>query len=282
VGAVLANPIIARAWHWGADLEWPMSAVFDLGFRSAIVALMVQPILAALLLVDREFRWVRLLRTLLISLPLIAATALLWELWASPSVALSNSVSLAWVCLILWSLLISAWVGCRTAPDSTVSGDRVLRASRLAATALTTGYLLNAIAGGGTGSWRVLDSLNRRLADAYGSWWIWRRWTIPLETLIVSAAFGWIVVRLNRKRYRMMLVVPLISWAVVFGYPTVSYWGKLAADSIDHAWFRSYLADSLTRFLSGIVGTVLGGLWSSHNKSDGSVATNADKPLLIS
>ena len=95
VGVILANPIIARAWDWGAGLEWPMSAVFDLGLRSAIVALMVQPILAALLLLDREFRWVRLLRTLFVSLPLIAATALLWELWAAPRVALSSAESIS-------------------------------------------------------------------------------------------------------------------------------------------------------------------------------------------
>jgi hypothetical protein len=109
---IIRTPAIERLWAWGIGLPWPMSTAYDFGFQAALAALMVQPILAALLLLDRTFSWSSATRTLLISFALLAAAQSARFLWIShlPSpmtrflfMALMPSVA----------LLISAWFGCR-------------------------------------------------------------------------------------------------------------------------------------------------------------------------
>src|SRR5215471_2020337 len=123
---VLGETRIARIRDWGLGLGSPMSVVYDLGIRSLLAALTIQPILAVLLVLDRAFRWRSLLRTLLISVPLIAANVAAFQWWASPGMA---SVVL-FLALILCTLLVSAWVGCQPAPGSAISDDKVLLATR--------------------------------------------------------------------------------------------------------------------------------------------------------
>jgi hypothetical protein len=276
VGAVLGNPIGGRAWDWGLTLQWPMSAVYDYFFRSLIVALMIQPLLAVLLLLDHAFEWVRLLRTLVISIPLIAATALAWTLWPFSEAAVSRF----FVPMILFMLLISAWLGCRTNGGSSISGDALLLAARAVITGFVFMYLLHVVSAVGNGSWGALDRFNRPLTYLHGDWHIWIPWLVRAETFVVSATCGWIAGRLNRKYQRTMFATLALSWIVVFGYTTISYWSKILSDSVEHAWFRPYLADHIATFLAAIGGTVLGGWVSVHYPGERhSVSDTVNRPI---
>ena len=259
--AVLGETLIARIRDWGLGLGSPMSVVYDLGIRSLFAALMIQPILAVLLVLDRAFRWRSLLRTLLISVPLIAANVAAFEWWASPGMA-SVVIFLA---LILCTLLVSAWVGCQPAPGSTMSEDKVLLATRAIVTALTAAYLVH-------------TSLDRSI---YNNGGIWNQGIGLGETFVISALCVWTARRLNRRYRRSMPAVTLISWTLVFGYSTFTYWSRIAADSIDHPWFRPYLANFLLGFFSMIAGTLLGGLWNTRNTGEGP-ASLPDRPPWLS
>lgn len=262
LGRILESPTIAKVWDWRLDLEWPVSALYDLGFRSFVAVLLILPILAALLLLDREFRWVSLLRTLLLSIPLIAANVAAFELWFSPGFGFT----VIFVSLILCTLLVSAWVGCQTVPGPPISGDKVFVWIKPAITALGVMCLLHAMSGMGNGSWWVLDQLNRPFAGSYNSGWIWSRCIIPAEIFILSGVCTWIACRLNRGYRRAMLVMVLIWWVLLFGYPTSSYWSGIVSDSIDHPWFRSYLGDFVARCFSVVAGTLVGGVWRAPHE----------------
>jgi len=258
---VLGETLIARIRDWGLGLRSPMSVLYDLVIRSLFAAMTVQPILAVLLVLDRAFRWRSLLRTLLISVPLIAANVAAFEWWASPGMA---SVVL-FLALILCTLLVSAWVGCQSAPGSTISGDSVLLATRAIVTALTAAYLLHA-------------SLDRSI---YNNGGIGSRGIVLVETFVISALCVWTARRLNRRYRRSMPAVILISWTLVFGYSTFTYWSRIVADSIDHPWFRPYFANFLLGFFSMIAGALLGGLLNMRNTGEGP-ASLPDRPPWLS
>jgi hypothetical protein len=109
IGKILEQPVMGRAWDWSVYLPWPWSMAYDQVFRCGVAALMVQPILAALLLLGRGFRWMNLVRTFLVSLPLIVITGLAWEVWPAES-SMSIFLYLAGMWCTLW---ISVWMGCR-------------------------------------------------------------------------------------------------------------------------------------------------------------------------
>ena len=111
-------PAVEQLWVWGVGLPWPLASAYDFGFRAALGALMVQPLLAALLLLDRTFRWFRMLRTLVFSLGALSASGLAGFLWITyapvtwPPPRLTQFYVGALIPFI--ALLISAWVGCRS------------------------------------------------------------------------------------------------------------------------------------------------------------------------
>jgi hypothetical protein len=57
----------SRPWDGGISVQWPLSGVYEFGFRSLFVAVMLQPLLAILLRLSRTFSWHSLLRTFSIS-----------------------------------------------------------------------------------------------------------------------------------------------------------------------------------------------------------------------
>jgi hypothetical protein len=110
---IIRSPAIERLWAWGISLPWPLSSVYDFSFKAALAAAMVQPILAAFLLLDRAFSWVGMLKSFLVSFPLLAA------IQAAPFFVGPLHLP-APITLFLFralipgiALLISAWVGCR-------------------------------------------------------------------------------------------------------------------------------------------------------------------------
>src|SRR6202008_1264114 len=51
LGFLLSNPVVARTWYVAlGGFEWPEPLVYDQVLRSAVAALMIQPILAVMLL----------------------------------------------------------------------------------------------------------------------------------------------------------------------------------------------------------------------------------------
>ena len=100
---------VPSALHWWA-LPWPLSQFAFEWARGAMLALAALPVLAAGLLVTREFRWASLFRTALINLTLFTLGhyllgCLAVSPWLSPLV-----VELAFFS----GFLVSAWLGCRS------------------------------------------------------------------------------------------------------------------------------------------------------------------------
>ena len=125
---IMRIPEIERLWARGISLQWPWCTAYDLGFRAALAALMLQPLLAIVLLLGRVFSWASLFRTFSISFLLVAASLVvvlgLLPLPTSgyrppPSTFrafLMNLIQFQWHPLryvpFFIGLLISAWVGC--------------------------------------------------------------------------------------------------------------------------------------------------------------------------
>jgi hypothetical protein len=259
LGFLLSNSVVARTWGLAVGgYAWPEPLVYDQVLRSAVAALMIQPILAVMLLLGRAFRWASLLRTFLISIPLIAATVFLWMVTGIAS-------STFWVPVILCTLLIAARMGCRaTFPD---------RAARALATVVAALYILHAMSGMG-GRW-VLDLLNQMLFAR--SYYVWEvlTWIVPLEAFLIAAACGWTIRRLSSRAIVALLV---IWWTLSFGYSTYPYWNSLVTGAIDQPGFRPSLEHFFSRFLAVVIGIVLGGLVhrSSSRSRSVQVETNLD------
>jgi hypothetical protein len=123
---IMRMPAIERLRVRGFSLQWPLSTAYDFGFRAALAALMLQPLLAVLLLLGRVFRWASLLRTFSISFLLVGASLVALALVPAPTAGykppprtfgalLMDLIQLHWFLLMLvpfFILLISAWVGC--------------------------------------------------------------------------------------------------------------------------------------------------------------------------
>lgn len=216
---ILSPPLVARTWYFAlGGLQWTEPLVYDQVLRSAAAALMIQPILAVALLLGRAFRWASLVRTFLVSTPLIAATVFLWIITGIASSAF-------YVPLILCSLLISARIGCRpTFPD---------RTARALATVAVALFVLHAMSGPGA-RWG-LDRLNESLFTR--SYYVWEilMWVVPLQVLLIAAVCGWIVGRFNRSMVALLLV--------------------LCALSFTNATVSSYF---LARFFAVVLGILLG------------------------
>jgi hypothetical protein len=105
---IMRMATIEGLWSWGISLHWPLSTAYDLGFQAAVAALLVQPLLAVLLLLDGTFSWLRQLRTLAVSFPLFAAAVLIRYGLGPPQRASGFLLQL----VPFFALLISAWVGC--------------------------------------------------------------------------------------------------------------------------------------------------------------------------
>jgi hypothetical protein len=110
---IMRMATIEGLWSWGISLHWPLSTVYDLGFQAALAALLVQPLLAVLLLLDRKFSWLSQLRTLAVSFPLFAAAVLIRYGLGPPQRASRFSLMQL---VPFFALLISAWVGWPSRP----------------------------------------------------------------------------------------------------------------------------------------------------------------------
>jgi hypothetical protein len=111
IGKTMRLPAIERVWVLGLGLPWPISSAYDFGFRGAVAALIVQPLLAVPLLIDNAFSWSKIFRTFVISFGLIGATFLAWVLFAFPPTPMRRCFA---AFLLFAALLISAWAGRRT------------------------------------------------------------------------------------------------------------------------------------------------------------------------
>lgn len=79
---IMRLPAIERLWVLGIGLPWPISSAYDFGFRRVVAALIVQPLLAAALLIDHAFSWSRILKAFGISFGLPVAMSLSGTLFA--------------------------------------------------------------------------------------------------------------------------------------------------------------------------------------------------------
>jgi hypothetical protein len=109
-GKAMRLPAIEKLWVLGLGLPWPMSSAYDFGFRGAVAALIVQPLLAVLLLIANAFSWSRLFRTFVVSFGLLAATLLAGVLFGLPPTPMNRCFA---AFTLFAALLISAWAGCR-------------------------------------------------------------------------------------------------------------------------------------------------------------------------
>src|SRR5579864_2141072 len=104
---------VARAITHRWVLPWPFSMVTDL-IPDALVALAALPALAVTLGLSGTFRWASLLRTWVISISLFAinlyVVVSVSDLIAGPFVL----TPALFICLYLFILLVSAWLGCRS------------------------------------------------------------------------------------------------------------------------------------------------------------------------
>jgi hypothetical protein len=115
---------LAQLWWWGSlGLPWPLSAAFEVSFYPAVGVLMVQPLLATLLFLNRTFSWFSLIRTYLMSFALGSALnlasivgAFKWFRGPEP---------LFWPLLNFFTFLVAAWIGCRLPPGARVYGVRI-------------------------------------------------------------------------------------------------------------------------------------------------------------
>jgi len=108
-GKTMRSPAIEGLWVRGIALPWPLSSAYDFGFQAVFAALMVQPLLIALLLLNRAFSWLSIFRTLLVSIALFAVLQpLLWAtITPKPMTRVYAGAAMRGI-----ALLISAWVGC--------------------------------------------------------------------------------------------------------------------------------------------------------------------------
>jgi hypothetical protein len=104
---ITRSPAIVRMWVWGFGLGWPLSSVYDFGFRALRPALMTLTVLIVFLVSKRTLNRVNILRALLVSLPLFVSWFLLVALYASGS-NYSSWRMVGWAPYFL-ALLIPAW-----------------------------------------------------------------------------------------------------------------------------------------------------------------------------
>jgi hypothetical protein len=113
---IMRIPALEHLRLWGIGLPWPVSAVYNVGLVEILRAVMVLPIIAALLLLTGSFGWARMIRCLCISLVLFAIGDLVLFWWLSGHRV--DSYLQAWAALFFkearffFALLISAWVSC--------------------------------------------------------------------------------------------------------------------------------------------------------------------------
>jgi hypothetical protein len=247
---ILDNPMIARTLAWSVRRQ-PIFVIYDIVLRSFLAGLLLQPLLAVLLLLNGALRWRSLLRTTLISVPLFTLLSLAF--WVGYSGGPASTVF--FIALTMSALLGAAWIGCRITTPST---DQVLPITRAAVTNLALLYLTFQLCGRPDSSWWTLDDWNRAIAPSYSGAW---RWIVPPELFLFSAICGWLATRLNGRYPRATLATLLGLWTFWFALPAYPYWSKVAVESIDHPWFRPYLASFIVRFLAVITGTLAGGVY---------------------
>jgi hypothetical protein len=98
-------------WTVGLSLGWPLSAVYEYSYRSAVMSLLVLATLALALFIRRAFSWVswvRMLRTFFVSFPLFTITNLAMVLWDRNLPHPLGNVLLA--VPFFFALLISMWM----------------------------------------------------------------------------------------------------------------------------------------------------------------------------
>ncbi len=114
-GQLNRSRAIGPLFVWGVGLRWPLSAIYQTTLHYVLRSLMVLPILAVFLLVNRAFGWISVFRAFLLCMLLLPLGDVL-----AGSVAVqlgvgypSPAFTTFWVIGSFSSLLISAWAGCR-------------------------------------------------------------------------------------------------------------------------------------------------------------------------
>jgi len=119
---ISGSPGMVRWWMLSRSLDWPLpSIVFDLS-RAALLAAAVLPVLSIFLTMNKTFGWDCLLRAFRIIFAGIAigdGATLLWlsshpEIIQRPSMLLN----IFGVARIFFTLLLSAWLSCRSRPSA--------------------------------------------------------------------------------------------------------------------------------------------------------------------
>jgi hypothetical protein len=128
VGRVLDETVAILPW-WSV-LPWPWSMlVFDLS-PLALLSLITLPVLGALLLINRTFRWVSLLRTWIINWTLLALgryslAAIMVPVHGATTNQPVTMPRVLGILLMFFTFLASAWLCCRS-PRNAGEGVRTV------------------------------------------------------------------------------------------------------------------------------------------------------------